>query len=239
MRLPISILFGLTLGVGALAAVAGARGGAQPMPIHNGPPVVVELFQSQGCSSCPPAEANLNALADRSDVIALSFAVTYWDYLGWRDSFAKAQFTQRQWDYARFNRQDNVATPQVWINGRTTIVGSDRAQLDAAIRAAKSVGPALAVKDGRAIIAAGPAQTQGADLWVATYDPRTIQVAIGAGENGGRTLPHRNIVTQLSRIGHWSGPATSFALPHAPAGMRNAVFLQAGRGGPILAAVQS
>jgi hypothetical protein len=80
-------------------------------------PVVVELFQSQGCSSCPPANANVNALSARADVLALSFAVTYWDRLGWKDTFAKAQFTERQWQYARAMRQQDVYTPQVVVNG--------------------------------------------------------------------------------------------------------------------------
>src|SRR5271170_8235975 len=88
-------------------------------------PVVVELFQSQGCSSCPPANANLNALSQRADVLALSFSVTYWDSLGWKDTFAKGQFTERQWQYARAMRQADVYTPQVVVNGRIAGVGAD------------------------------------------------------------------------------------------------------------------
>ena len=87
-------------------------------------PIVVELFQSQGCSSCPPANANVNALSARADVLALSFAVTYWDRLGWKDTFAKPQFTERQWQYARAMRQQDVYTPQVVVNGRVEGVGA-------------------------------------------------------------------------------------------------------------------
>ena len=87
-------------------------------------PAVVELFQSQGCSSCPPANANVNALSQRADVLALSFAVTYWDRLGWKDTFAKPQFTERQWQYARAMRQQDVYTPQVVVNGRVEGVGA-------------------------------------------------------------------------------------------------------------------
>src|SRR5580693_943584 len=86
-------------------------------------PVVVELFQSQGCSSCPPANANVMAIADRPDVLALSFGVTYWDSLGWKDTFASPKFTARQWDYAHGLGHSNVFTPQVVINGRRDGVG--------------------------------------------------------------------------------------------------------------------
>src|ERR1700744_2992761 len=108
-------------------------------------PTVVELFQSQGCSSCPPAIANVNALADRPDILALSFSVTYWDYLGWKDTFAQPVFTQRQRDYAR-NLPGGVYTPEVVINGRTPIVGIKRDELAGAVaRAAPLQGPAVTI----------------------------------------------------------------------------------------------
>ncbi len=202
-------------------------------------PVLVELYQSQGCSSCPPAEANLNAIADRPDVVALSFAVTYWDQLGWKDTFATPQFTARQWDFARANHRGNVATPQIWINGVRTIVGDNGAELGAAIAGATRTGPALDVRGGHVLVGAGRAPAGGADLWVARYDPRTIQVAIRAGENGGRTLPHKNIVRELVRIGRWSGKAQSFDIPAGRiAGLGTAAFLQAGLGGPVIAAAK-
>lgn len=218
-----------------LAAVAGCA-----MPAAAAGPVLVELYQSQGCSSCPPAEANLNAIADKPGVIALSFGVTYWDQLGWKDTFAKPQFTQRQWEYARFNQRGNVATPQVWVNGRTTIVGNNGAEFAATIAKASSSGPAISVTAAKVQVAAGSAPKGGADLWVARYDPRTIQVPIRAGENGGRTLPHKNIVRELVKVGHWSGGALSFALPasHQP-GLSTAAFLQAGTGGPVLSAAKA
>jgi len=138
-----------TVGAGSFAALESSRSAAQPAAPRHGGPVLVELYQSQGCSSCPPADANVNAIADRPDVVALSFGVTYWDNLGWRDSFAKPQFTERQWDYSRFNHQGNVATPQVWINGNRTIVGNNRAELDGSIREASNDGPTLAIKNGK------------------------------------------------------------------------------------------
>ncbi|HWA61493.1 MAG TPA: DUF1223 domain-containing protein, partial [Caulobacteraceae bacterium] len=106
----------------ATAAALAAAGAASAADAAH--PVVVELFQSQGCSSCPPANANLMSIADRPDVLALSFGVTYWDQLGWKDTFASPQFTARQWDYARALRHDNVFTPQVVVNGRRDGVGA-------------------------------------------------------------------------------------------------------------------
>lgn len=200
-------------------------------------PVVVELFQSQGCSSCPPANTNVNAIAGRPDVLALSFGVTYWDQLGWADSFAKPAYTARQWEYARRAGRPQVATPQVIINGDKPIVGSNAAQLDREIAAAGSPkgGPALTVDGTGLRIAAG--QGPKSPVWLVRYDPRERQVAIRAGENGGRTLPHRNVVRELVRLGDWTGSATRFALPAArEQGLRTAVLVQRGVGGPITAA---
>ena len=233
--------------VGALTTIvtsfAVARGLPPGPPPRHGNPVLVELYQSQGCSSCPPAEANLNAIAGRHDVVALSFGVTYWDYLGWKDIFATPQFTERQRDFARTNRSGYVATPQVWINGRTTITGSDPGTLDRAIRAAASAkdngGPAITITPGKTTIAAAPAPATGGDVWLAWFDPRTVNVAIARGENGGRTLPHRNIVHQLIKLGHWTGQASSYPLPPPPPGLLAAVFVQAGPGGPVLSAARN
>jgi hypothetical protein len=233
-----SLLFASALGLAGAAAIGWAA--LPAASARDAGPVVVELFQSQGCSSCPPAQANINAIADRPDVLALSFGVTYWDQLGWKDSFASAAFTDRQWDYARRNGRTNVATPQVWVNGRTTIVGSNRAQLDAAIAGAgRAKGSVLALQKGRLAIAAGQAPVGGADIWLVRYDPRTIQVAIRAGENNGRTLPHRDVVRELVHLGRWTGQAQSLALPAATQStLRTAAFLQAGKGGPIVAAAK-
>jgi hypothetical protein len=201
-------------------------------------PAVVELYQSQGCSSCPPADANVNAIAGRPDILALSFAVTYWDQLGWKDSFGQPAFTARQWDYARAGGRGEVATPQVIINGRGTVVGYDAAQLAAAIRAnARGAdGPSIALAGSKVVI--GKAATaKPATVWLVRYDPRTLSVAIRAGENGGKTLPHRNIVRSLDALGSWTGAQMTFAVPAAadPA-YRSAVLVQEGKGGRIIAA---
>ena len=214
--------------------------GLAPMAAAQAEPVVVELFQSQGCSSCPPADANLNAIADRPDVLALSFAVTYWDQLGWKDTFAKPEYTARQYAYARGMLHSNVATPEVVINGSRDLLGVDRRELDAAIRAAGTpVGASLAVADGSVRIAAGSAPARGADVWLVRYDPRVQFVAIRRGENGGKTLPHRDIVRQFVRLGGWFGAARSFPLPRSPSsGLKTAILVQTAAGGPILAAVK-
>jgi hypothetical protein len=203
-------------------------------------PVVIELFQSQGCSSCPPAQEYLNRLANRPEVLALSFSVTYWDDLGWKDSFASPQFTQRQYDYAARNGGAGVATPQFWINGRHTVLGANPARVEQLISQAPArEGPMLALMENTLKVDAGIAPADGADIWIVRYDPRTIQVAVGAGENRGRTLPHRQIVRELMRVGRWNGASVTIALPRFAAdGLEAAVLVQSRAAGPILAAMK-
>ena len=221
-----------------VTAVAAAA--AQPAAASVGDPahpVVVELYQSQGCSSCPPADRVVNKLADRADVIPLSFAVTYWDNLGWKDIFGSPAYTARQWDYAHFAGRAQVATPQVIVNGRDAVLGSREGELNAAIaRNVVKTGPSITAAGGKVLV--GPGKASNATVWVVRYDPRTIDVAINAGENGGRTIPHRNIVKQLVNVGQWSGKAASFTLPSAPAGLKTAVLVQDGKGGPIVSAAK-
>jgi hypothetical protein len=218
--------------------VAGCSSSAAA-PTADRSPTVVELFQSQGCSSCPPANANLNAIADRPDVLALSFAVTYWDKLGWKDTFGSPRWTARQWDYAHRAGRGEVATPQVIVNGgASAIVGSNRQQLDATIARAGPPrgGPAIAAEGSSVRLAAG-AHAGAATVWLVRYDPRVRNVPIRAGENGGRTLPHRDIVRELVRLGDWSGAAESFRFPAATEpGLSSAVLVQQGPGAPITAA---
>ncbi len=200
-------------------------------------PVVVELFQSQGCSSCPPANANLNVIAGRPDVLALSFAVTYWDRLGWKDTFAHPRFTERQWDYAKAGGRGNVSTPQMIVNGRGVLIGHSREQVSAFVRRYDrgTTGPAIVGRAGRITI--GKAVAKPATVWLVRYDPRVRNVPIRAGENGGRTLPHRNIVRSLQALGQWRGATMSFAVPPSPnRAYRSAVLVQQGRGGAIIAA---
>ncbi len=233
---PLCLAVWILLAVGATGSVF-----AQSVPGRDRL-VVVELFQSQGCSSCPPAEANLNAIVDDPDILALSLGVTYWDQLGWKDTFATPAYTDRQWDYARHRGRGTVWTPQVYVDGRSDLVGSDRGKLNAAIAKARqhaeTMGPSLRLAAGRLDVGAAAAQDK-RDVWLVRYDPRTLQVAIGAGENSGRTLPHRNVVRELVHLGTWNGSARSFKVPAAASsGLRSAALLQVPSGGPILSAAK-
>jgi hypothetical protein len=179
-------------------------------------PVVLELFTSQGCSSCPPADLAVAKAADRPDVIALSFGVTYWNDLGWKDTFAKPEFTERQYAYSR-SLGGGAYTPEVVAGGRVHGVGNSPAAVAGLIARAKTQAlTRVSVAGGQAQVGAGVAPKGGADVWLVRYDPRTVQVPVKAGENNGKTLPIRNVVRQLKRLGDWSGQPTAFALP-APA----------------------
>jgi hypothetical protein len=208
-------------------------------------PVVVELFTSQGCSSCPPANATLSVLAGRADVLALTFAVTYWDQLGWKDTYAKPIYTARQWEYAHGLHHRNVFTPQIVVQGRADTVGQVVGDVEPLIRAARAQraeGPSIAlVADGVTLSAASTkrTETEPADVWLVRYDPRVVETPIKAGENDGRTLPQRNVVHDLVRLGAWSGQPVSFDIrPSKDPHLRDAILVQAGRGGPILAAAK-
>ena len=225
--------------VAALVGVAAALGGVDARAADAAHPVVIELFQSQGCSSCPPANANLNLLSQRPETLALSFSVTYWDSLGWKDTFAKAEFTDRQWLYAHAMHRDNVYTPQVVINGRVAGVGARRDEMEELVAgAAPLAGPAIAIRGGAVEIGASQAPDAGADVWLVRYDAHTIEVPVLRGENAGRTLPHRNIVRELVRLGGWTGQAERFDLPAASSGLSTAILVQTSGAGPILAAAK-
>jgi hypothetical protein len=199
-------------------------------------PTVVELFQSQGCSSCPPANRQLLAIAGRPEILALTWEVTYWNSLGWKDSFGDHAFTARQYEYARGLGHDGVFTPQVIVNGRADGVGDSAAELAALLRRADrgDAGPAIGLAGDSVSI--GAAQGEG-EVVLVRYDPRLVRVAIRAGENAGEMLPHRNVVMQLARLAAWNGRAETLALPPpARPGLRTAILVQASPGGPILAA---
>ncbi len=223
----LTFAFGAVLGAALATAFAG--------PALAAPQQVIELYQSQGCSSCPPANAVLNGLADRKDLITLSFAVTYWDYLGWKDRFAQPAFTQRQKDYATAYRRPNVSTPQMVINGKGFIVGTTAAEVAQGLAAYARTGPEpeIALSGERVSVGAGSGAAQ---VWLVRYAPKSLDVPISAGENTGRTLPHRHIVKSLVKIADWSGKPVTVTVPAAPDGLQTAVLLQAGTGGPIVAA---
>ena len=222
----------------ALAACSPGQAAAPPAPSGHGLQVI-ELFQSQGCSSCPPANANVMALADRPGVLTLSWQVTYWDYLGWKDSFAQAAFTARQHAYAAALGHDGVFTPQVVVNGRGDVVGAARGEVEQALRRFDRGGDAVNVTLGAGqVTVAGTSAAS--SVYLVRYDPRIVQIPIKAGENGGRTLPHRNVVREFALLGKFSGGTHQFTLPASKqAGLKTAVLVQTGVAGPIVAAVRN
>jgi hypothetical protein len=223
-----------------LLAVAGSASAA---PAAQNP-VVVELFTSQGCSSCPPANDSLAAVSDQPGVLALSFGVTYWDYLGWKDSFAKPEFTTRQYNYERTLHRATAYTPQMVVSGGSDLVGNDLGELKSSIEAERNAMakrpadtmPAIALMPGKVDIGAAKAPEDGADIWLVRYDPNTVQVPVARGENGGRTLPHKNVVHELTRLGGWGGKAAHFDLSAAPDGLKSAILVQSAYTGEIIAA---
>ena len=199
-------------------------------------PAVVELFTSQGCSSCPPANDSLRALADRPDVLALSFDVTYWDYLGWKDRFGSDAYTQRQRDYEGPLGERGPFTPQIVVDGQRDTVGNVKSEVEALIaQSHRHGGPAVRLMGSTLSIGAGSGS---AEIWLVRYDPRIVMTPIQRGENGGATLAQRNVVRGLNDLGAWSGAARILALPPAPSGLKTAVLLQQGIGGPIIAAAR-
>lgn len=207
----------------ACSARPAAAAGATPL-------VVVELFTSQGCSSCPPADQVLGELAThRPDVLALSFHVTYWNRLGWRDRFSLEEATDRQRRYAATLGHNQLYTPQAVVQGRRDVVGSNRGALLAEIAAAQPPAVPVALSAAGEELAVEVGEGAGAAaLWLVGFDARQV-TAVGAGENRGRTLAHANVVRSLQRLGAWQGGAQRLAAAR-PAGERTALLLQAADG---------
>jgi hypothetical protein len=204
-------------------------------------PVVVELFTSEGCSSCPPAEAILNELAHRSDVLPLSFHVDYWDGLGWRDRYSLARATERQRGYARTVGRSSVYTPQAIVDGSRDIVGSQRdAVMQAVSGRREGVATSVSVSGGTIHIHVGAAvDAASADVLLVGY-LREASVHIGRGENAGRTVKESNIVLALHGLGRWNGKPCDFQLSAGslPANVTDiAVLIQSAGQGSILGAV--
>ena len=205
-----------------------------------GRPTVVELFQSQGCSSCPPAEANVGAISDRPDVLALAFEVDYWDRLGWKDTFSRPAWTARQYAYAQAMGRDGVYTPQVVVNGRVEGDGLDASALAGLLRRGDrgAGGPSVSFSGGNVTVGAGDAPAGGADVWLVRYIPHAVEVAIPRGENAGHTLPYKDVVREMVLLGKWRGEAATFPAPGGDASLAEAAIVQASGAGPILAAAK-
>lgn len=225
-------------------------------------PTVIELFQSQGCSSCPPANDNVIPLANDPDKLVLTYEVTYWDYLGWPDTFGNKAWDERQRDYSAAFKSRSVYTPQVCpffclhvpvivilngvvpqviVNGVTYGVGSRQKELQSLIHEGKAAplasSASVKITDGKVTVT-GPENTRGI-VQLIVYDPQNHTISIGRGENRGRNLPHRNIVKYLTVLGWWEGGKLEFPLPDMNVGgLKAAIVVQKGRGGPVIAAAK-
>ncbi len=220
-----------------MLAWPGAVAAAEP----DTPPTVVELFTSQGCSSCPPADAFLGQLAGRPDVVALGFHVDYWDYIGWKDPFASAEFTSRQRGYAEVLGQRYVYTPQMVVDGMSHTTGSRVGAVERLI-AARRDAPKVRVRlvgepGGTLNVSIGSGQTdRPADVWFITFE-RNQSTEVARGENGGRRLTNYNIVRSVRRLGGWDGTAKRFTVALGEVNEDGcAVLVQAAGQGEILGA---
>ena len=239
---------GCRLAILAIATLIGVA------PEANAEPrAVVELFTSQGCSSCPPADALLGKLAHDPNVIALTLAIDYWDYIGWKDTLAIPGHANRQKAYSKMRGDRGVYTPQVIVNGSTQALGSDQADIERAIgqshraSATLSVPVSIKVADGRLTVdaPAGKGTDEHAEVWLCPVSS-AVPVAIGRGENHGRTITYHNAVRRWIRLGEWNGAAASWSISlkdlKSEGADKAAVLLQSGsasRPGPMLGAAMT
>jgi len=202
------------------------------------PPVVVELYTAQGCASCGEANAHLAKLAERKGVLVLTFPVDYWDYLGWADTFAKPEFTERQKAYVAKLSLREPYTPQVVVDGRSQAAGlkSDLVQkLVADAAKAPRNPPDISFANRRVYVGSGRAPKGGGEVWLIRYDPREQDVVVRSGDNKGQTITHKNVVREAKRLGAWRGRPTAFRLQTpSDEGLKSVVIVQAGRGGRVI-----
>lgn len=228
------------IGIAASSAVAGPQKQVQ----------VLELFTSQGCSSCPPADALLKNLAKRDDIVALSFPVSYWDYLGWKDTLAKNEYNERQYEYAQRRGDREIYTPQLVVNGMTHVVGSRAGAIDTAIRLTNEkldrvrVPVRVEINDGKATISAGSAPEDSAmrvgRLLLVCYS-HSEEIAIGRGENTGREVTYTNVAREIIPVGKWNGENIQYTvnLPNENSFDGIAVLLQENESAAMLGATSA
>ena len=222
----------------ALVLAWAATATAEQMPV-----VVVELYTSQGCSSCPPADELLHELATRDDVIPLALHVDYWDYIGWKDSFANPAFTKRQKAYAYAAGQRTIYTPQMIVGGQDHVVGYKPMHLAKLIEDHHRRTDILALMVTRTggavqINASAMADPQGEMVvQLVRYIPEQT-VRIGRGENAGRTISYANIVTEWTVLGTWDGTGPLSMSADVTGDDPVVVILQSPEHGPILAAMR-
>jgi len=204
------------LGICAIVAVI--------RPAYADPRAVVELFTSQGCSSCPPADKIIGELANDPSIIAMSMPIDYWDYLGWKDTLADSRFSARQKAYSRVRGDRDVYTPQAIINGSMHVIGSDRTSIENAISTtSKEDGvmslPVTMTQSGKqltvSVAAANKAPlAQHGEVWICSIS-KAIPISIGRGENRGKEVTYHNVVRNLVKLGDWNGTSGSWTVPLA------------------------
>jgi hypothetical protein len=204
-------------------------------------PVVVELFSSQGCSTCPPTDRLFHELTGRDDIIALALHVDYWDYIGWKDTFAQAKFTQRQKGYAKAAGHRTIYTPQIVVAGQDHIVGYEPMALADLIQRHRGQPPGADLKltrqgDELSISLTPTPGLEGSMLvQLVRFQPES-EVAIERGENAGKVIDYANIVTEWTRLAEWDGKAPLSLTASAAGTAGIAVLLQRVDYGPIVAA---
>ncbi|MEP0522320.1 MAG: DUF1223 domain-containing protein [Hyphomicrobiales bacterium] len=250
---PSKLLLSLAMTSSILAVTALTAQNASA-DVMTKPKAVVELFTSQGCSSCPPADKVVGDLVSEGDVLALTLPVDYWDYLGWRDTLGKPEHSERQRAYAKGRQDRNVYTPQAVVNGQVHVVGSRRGRIDSSIANLQQSGAASAsslpldvtlTKSNDALsisVEGSETSSKNTTIWLVFYD-RAHTVDIGRGENRGAQVTYHNVVREMRPIGMWNGNQTEMTLPLselAKSGYDNcAVLVQAtinGNPGAILGA---
>ena len=188
---------------------------------HADPRAVVELFTSQGCSACPPADKILGELANDPTIIAMSMPIDYWDYLGWKDTLADSRFTHRQRAYSRVRGDREVYTPQAVINGSVHVVGSDRTGIENAIgktsegAGVMSVPVSMSLSGKQINVSVAASQTPAAshgEVWICAIS-KAVPISIGRGENSGREITYHNVVRNLLKVGDWNGAPENWTVP--------------------------
>ena len=228
--IPAAVLGAAFFAAGSVAQPSSGRAARELPPPE---PVVIELFTAQGCAGCPEANARFESVAAEPGVIALTYAVDYWDYLGWEDTFARPEFAQRQRAYSRPLRLRDVSTPQVGIDGRRQVVGAQAPALQSAIdeEAARRVfPPEIEFREAgdRVGVGSGRAPTGGAEVVAVTFTPGPQEVEIARGDNRGRVVRHMNVVRSVRTLGDWTGRPALYALPGAlEPGQAVAILVQA------------
>lgn len=214
---------------------------ALPLCAQARSPVIVELYTAQGCASCGEANAYVAKLVGKPGVLALTFSVDYWNYLGWEDTFAKPAFAERQKAYvARLDLREPY-TPQVVVDGRAQVGGLQDDKIDKlvsdAVEAQRHDPDMAFIGQRRVDVGSGPVPRGGAEVWLVRYDPREQDVTVRSGDNRGQTVPHRNVVVEIKRLGAWRGRPTAYRMPQPSAeGLATAVIVQGPKGGRVLAA---